>query len=236
MSFAIGVMCKPPRVGFSKTRLASALGADAAAALSAAFLRDVASAVEAVPAALGRVCFGVYCPSGAEAEIRELLPRDFGLLLRTGADIGAALLEATRHFVAEGYEGAILVNGDSPTLPTEPLVKAIEALRRPGDRVAYGPAADGGYYLIGLKHPHDHLFHDVPWSTPDVLRTSVQRAAEMEIETVLLDTWYDGDDATTLDVLIAECAGSPPPFARTGLAGHRAAATCAVLVERGLLP
>ncbi|MGA8381111.1 MAG: DUF2064 domain-containing protein [Stellaceae bacterium] len=30
-----------------------------------------------------------------------------------------------------------------------------------------GPAEDGGYYLLGMKAPHIHLFEDIAWSTGD---------------------------------------------------------------------
>ncbi|MBI3705048.1 MAG: hypothetical protein HY244_14675 [Rhizobiales bacterium] len=50
---AIGIMCKVPQPGYTKTRLAASLGATAAAELSTCFLRDVAAAIEAVPERLG---------------------------------------------------------------------------------------------------------------------------------------------------------------------------------------
>ena len=58
-----------------------------------------------------------------------------------------------------GHDCVLLVNGDSPTLPPRLLVQAIETLREPGDRMVLGPASDGGYYLIGLKHPHQAAVH-----------------------------------------------------------------------------
>ena len=64
---AIGIICKAPQPGRSKTRLATAIGVAAASELSACFLRDVAAAIEAVPEALGRRGYGVYAPAGAEA-------------------------------------------------------------------------------------------------------------------------------------------------------------------------
>ena len=53
-SAAIGVMCKAPRPGETKTRLAAIIDAARAAELSACFLRDVAAAIEAVPESVGR--------------------------------------------------------------------------------------------------------------------------------------------------------------------------------------
>ena len=226
---ALGIMCKAPRPGASKTRLASLVGAERAAALSACFLRDVAAAIELVPEGLGRKGYGLYAPAGAERELRALLPISFGLVLQADADFGVVLCNAVRHLLAAGHGSAILVNADSPTLPPALLSAAIEALRRPGDRVVLGPAIDGGYCLIGLKAAHGRLFQDIPWSTADVFRLTCERAREIALAVTVLPVWYDVDDAETFSHLERELAGTPPPFAEAGLAGAPAAATRALL-------
>jgi uncharacterized protein len=147
---AIGIMCKAPEPGRSKTRLATAIGVVAASELSACFLRDVAAAIEAVPEALGRRGYGVYAPAGAEHIMRPLFPESFKLMLQAGVDLGEALFGATRDLLAAGHDCVLLINGDSPTLPPRLLVQAVGILREPGDRMVLGPASDGGYYLIGL--------------------------------------------------------------------------------------
>src|SRR2546427_12958515 len=85
-------MCKAPQPSRSKTRLAKAVGVVAASELSACFLRDVAAAIEAVPEALGRRGYGVYGPAGAEHIMRQLLPAEFGLLLRASDGLGHVLI------------------------------------------------------------------------------------------------------------------------------------------------
>jgi rSAM/selenodomain-associated transferase 1 len=226
---ALGIMCKAPRPGACKTRLAALLGSERAAGLSACFLRDVAAAIEGVPERLGRRGYGIYAPAGAETDLRALLPPSFQLVLQADADFGAVLLNATRHLLDAGHSCAVLVNADSPTLPPRLLVDALAALRRPGDRVVLGPAVDGGYCLIGLKAAHGRLFQDIPWSTPDVFRATRERAGEIALPEVVLPAWYDVDDAETFGYLEAELAGIPPPFASAGLVGGAAAATRAFL-------
>src|SRR5215469_7620578 len=71
---AIGIVCKAPQAGLSKTRLAKTVGAVAASELSACFLRDVAAAIEAVPETVGRKGYVVYAPAGTEQVLRELFP------------------------------------------------------------------------------------------------------------------------------------------------------------------
>jgi rSAM/selenodomain-associated transferase 1 len=215
---AIGIICKAPQPGRAKTRLATAIGAIAASELSACFLRDVAAAIDAVPESLGRRGYGVYAPAGAEHIMRELLPTTFGLQLQVGDDLGDVLLGAARDFLRDGHASVLLVNGDSPTLPTRFLVQAIEALREPGDRMVLGPASDGGYYLIGLKLPHEHLFTRIAWGTDTVARATRERAAEIGLATTLLPEWYDIDDVETLGWLKDELAGHSTRFQGGGLA------------------
>jgi rSAM/selenodomain-associated transferase 1 len=215
---AIGIICKAPLPGRSKTRLATAIGADAASKLSACFLRDVAAAIEAVPQALGRRGYGVYAPAGAEDLMRQLLPAGFELLLQTGKDLGYVLFGATLTMLDAGHDCVLLVNGDSPTLPTRFLVQAIETLREGGDRMVLGPASDGGYYLIGLKYPHRQLFADIAWGTDTVARVTCERAAEIGLATTLLPEWYDVDDIQTLRWLKDELAGRSTRFVGGGMA------------------
>jgi rSAM/selenodomain-associated transferase 1 len=215
---AIGIICKAPQPGRSKTRLATVIGDVAASELSACFLRDVAAAIEAVPEALGRRGYGVYAPAGAEHIMRQLLPVTFGLLLQVGDDLGDVLFGATRDLLIDGHDCVLLVNGDSPTLPARFLVQAIATLREPGDRMVLGPASDGGYYLIGLKHPHRQLFTQIAWGTETVARSTCERAAEIGLAMALLPEWYDIDDIETLGWLKDELAGSSARFRGGGLA------------------
>ena len=106
--------------------------------------------------------------------------------------------------LARGHQSAVVVNADGPTLPTARLVRAAVALEAEGDRVVLGPADDGGYYLLGVKAAHAHLFADIGWSTDSVATTTRVRAAELGLEVVELPSWYDVDDPESLNRLAAE--------------------------------
>jgi rSAM/selenodomain-associated transferase 1 len=224
---AIGIMCKAPQSGHSKTRLAANIGAAGAAQLSACFLRDVAATIESLPQDLGRKGYGVYAPAGAEADLRQLFPTSFDLLLQVDSEFGNVLHGATRDLLAMGHDCVVLVNGDSPTLPSALLTAAINALRKRGDRMVLGPASDGGYYLIGLKHAYRRLFEGIDWGTQVVAEQTLRRANELELECVKLPEWYDIDDSETLDWLRCELAGRSARFR----GGGAALATRACLAE-----
>lgn len=230
MTVALGIMCKAPRPGQTKTRLAAIIGAERAAALSGCFLRDVADTIAALPEALGWQGYGIYAPSGAEAELRALLPASFRLLLQEGTDFGKVLATVARRLLnTPEHDAMVLINSDSPTLPPTLLSQAVEAMRREGDRVVLGPATDGGYTLIGLKHDHPELFADIPWSTPDVFRLTLERAASIGLPVETVPVWYDVDDELTLQYLRDELAGHALPFATSGLVGGPARATRALV-------
>ncbi|MBV8805328.1 MAG: TIGR04282 family arsenosugar biosynthesis glycosyltransferase [Sinobacteraceae bacterium] len=230
--YAFAVMVKAPRTGEVKTRLIPPLSAEEASLLSACFIKDILAnlllASESVPAD----CHIAYSPPGTEALFRDFIPQQIGMLPPRSVGLANSLPDATEDLIARGYEGVCLVNADSPTLPTSLLIEAITSLQAPGDRVVLGPATDGGYYLIGIKHPHRHLFHDIAWSTERVFQQTLERAASIGLEVVTLPPWYDVDDAASLNWLCGELFGGrrPPPCI---LDGYRASQTRDYL--RGLL-
>jgi uncharacterized protein len=224
---AIAIVCKTPAPGQSKTRLCPPLRPEEGAALSACFIRDLSATVEEVARDGGVFGYAVYTPAGTEAQLRGLLPATFRLLLQCEGDLGVRLIVATRALLAR-HAGVILVNGDSPTLPASILRAAVDAARRGG--VVLSPALDGGYTLIGLSHPHERLFVDIPWSTPQVHQKTVERAQEIGVPVTNVPGWYDVDDAASLALLQAELAGEPLPFAPAG-SGAAAPATRSYLAR-----
>lgn len=230
---AIGIICKTPRPGASKTRLLSLLGPDAAAELAGCFLRDISSVIESIPVALGYRGYAIYAPEGSEATLRTFVPATFGLVCRRDATLGVVLSSATEHLLAVGHDVVVLVNADSPTMPSELIASAIAAAREPGDRVVLGPATDGGYYLIALKVAHRHLFHDIAWSTPAVFAQTVDRANEHGLEVRQLPPWYDVDDAASLRALIEELHMGQLPANLARHPSEAATATRTFLAQRG---
>ncbi|MGI8839066.1 MAG: TIGR04282 family arsenosugar biosynthesis glycosyltransferase [Pyrinomonadaceae bacterium] len=220
---ALAMMIKVPRAGTSKTRLVPPLSADEAAALSVCLLRDTAANIAGTSSQGSADGVAVYTPVGAEAAFNNLLPETFSLLAQRGEGFGERLFYAAEDLLRVGYESLCLIDSDSPTLPATLLRQAVEALARPGDRVVLGATVDGGYYLIGLKNGHRHLFANIDWSTPSVLSQTIERAAEINLEVELLPVWYDVDDGATLAYLCAELFSSNGEGVdRNGLRGYNA--------------
>jgi rSAM/selenodomain-associated transferase 1 len=238
---AIAVMAKAPQAGRSKTRLVPPLLPEQAAALSAAFLRDVTENMALAARDLPIHGFAAYAPLGLETLFDGHLAAHTGLILADGrADMspgvqgfGRCLLHAIQTLLAQGYGAACVLNSDSPNLPTGLLAHAAHLLALPGDRAVLGPAEDGGYYLLGLKAAHAHLFEDIAWSTDTVARDTVLRAQAIGLPLVTLPTWYDVDDAASLARLAEDFLRARP--APDMLPPYAAPATRACLAGFGYL-
>lgn len=208
-SCGIAVMAKASEPGRTKTRLVPPLRPDEAAAFNTAFLRDVSANLQAATRAAavqgysigGYMAFG---PPGTEGFFRGTLPPGIGLIEAWYPNFGDCLFTAIEGLFAAGHDAAVVLNSDSPTLPTALLTETAAVLARPGDRIVIGPSSDGGYYLLGIKRPHRRLFEDVDWSTDRVARQSIERASEIGLEVHKLPVWYDVDDKHALRLLHAE--------------------------------
>ena len=200
------LFAKPPRAGRVKTRLAESLGPEGAARLYASFLRDAAETARALSEARSGV--SLVCEWALEQgetldefPLTDWLPGPFLHRAQTGADLGARMAAALGRPLAFGRR-AVLIGTDFPDLPHEVLGDAFEKLES-GDApgIALGPAADGGYYLIGMNRFLPEIFTGIPWSTSGVLSRTMERAGALGAGTALLPEWRDVDDADDLEAL-----------------------------------
>lgn len=201
------VVAKRPAPGQTKTRLSPPLSPSQAAALYECFLRDTLNLVRQVPGVKRAI---TYLPVWEGAYFSSLAP-DFELLQQEGLDLGARLDNALNHYLQGGYRKALIMDSDSPNLPTSYLISAYAMLEE-ADAVI-GPCDDGGYYLIGLKRPCPRLLRGVRMSTPNVTADTLVIAAEENLRVGLLPAWYDVDDHLSLRRLYAELTAAPGPIA-----------------------
>lgn len=200
-----GLMCKPPRPGQSKTRLAARIGDAQASRLARAFLADSADKVAGLAGAANLRLTAFYRPEDAAEEIAEIIGPAWPCVFCDAEDLGAAMLAALAQLLRENPAGAIIMGADLPTLPPEYITAAATLLRQGDARSGViGPSADGGYYLIGIKSLEvAPLFAPMAWSMPDVLAQTKARAKENGITLHELPQWRDIDEADDLDWLAA---------------------------------
>ena len=202
---ALCIMAKAPETGQVKTRLCPPLSPAEAAELCRCFLLDKIAQVRVVERAEPVVA---YAPEGA-APVFEALAPGFTLVPQRGGELTARLVSVLDRLFADGCEAVILIDSDTPTLPTGLLERAVTLLASGAHDLVLGPSEDGGYYLIGLRRPQPELFEGMPWSTPAVLEETLRRARALGLSALRLPPWYDVDTGADLARLTAELATEP---------------------------
>ncbi len=186
------MMAKAPVPGRVKTHLCPPLSSNQAARLARAFAAD-SWAVVAELAPVRRVLV-IDGDPGCLPTISD----DTETWAQTGGDLGARMEAAARRALATA-SAVVLIGTDAPGLPPALLQRAF-ALLRTHDAVV-GPAADGGYYLLGLSSAPDGLLAELPWSSPRTRQATVARLRERNLSVVELAPWFDVDDAADLRLL-----------------------------------
>jgi len=203
MTNVLLVVAKRPFPGHTKTRLSPPLSPRDAADLYENFLRDTLDIIRLVPDVQPMIA---YSPLEEEFYFRSLAP-DFALLPQQGDNLETRLDNALTHCLMDGYQKAVIMDSDSPTLPAAYLAQAFTALDEAD--VVLGPCTDGGYYLIGLNDPQPGLLRGVQMSTPHVVRDTLNLAAADGLSVIQLPLWYDVDTAVELERLKRELASLP---------------------------
>ncbi|MHC1791697.1 TIGR04282 family arsenosugar biosynthesis glycosyltransferase [Solidesulfovibrio sp.] len=168
---ALLVMVKAPLPGQVKTRLAAAIGDAAALAAYRAMVATVLAAADAS----GLPLTIVFTPAEALETVTGLCGPGRRYQPQAGGDLGARMDAALARALADGADAALLVGSDLPLLTGDRLRQAAAALEN--TPAVLGPAADGGYYLIGFTRAgyRPEVFRDIPWSTPAVADLTLAR-------------------------------------------------------------
>lgn len=203
-SCAIAVMAKASMPGRVKTRLMPVVSAELAADLNTAFLRDIADNLLRAASHVYISPQMAFAPAGSEPFFARTLPPGIGLIETVAPDFGQCLAHPIDVLLGRGYGSACVLNSDSPTLPVAYIIAAATVLAADDDRAVIGPSIDGGYYLLGLKRPHPELFQGIDWSTERVFAQTLERARAIDLPVTVLPSWYDVDDAGSLQLLIGE--------------------------------
>jgi rSAM/selenodomain-associated transferase 1 len=187
---AVAIMAKTPRAGEVKTRLCPPLSLAEAAELYRCFLLDKIAQVNALQRATPVVS---YSPTDAKQWFEDLTPSHFLLIPQRGDDLGARILSTFDQLFRHGYTQVMVIDSDTPTLPTVCLEQALELMAERHNDVVLGPTEDGGYYLIGLRRAHRELFEHMPWSTSQVFTETRRRSLQRGLTVACTAYWYDVD-------------------------------------------
>ncbi|MCP5366138.1 MAG: TIGR04282 family arsenosugar biosynthesis glycosyltransferase [Hyphomicrobiales bacterium] len=176
------VFVKQPRLGRVKTRLAADIGAVAAWRFYRQMLRTVLP-----PLARDRRwrTWLAVTPDGAPGP----WPVDVPIIDQGPGDLGARMARPF-HVLPPGP--VVIVGTDVPAVTPARIARAFRAL---GNHDAvFGPATDGGYWLVGLRRrPRvSDPFRGVRWSTAQALADTLANLAGLRV--AFVDTLSDVDD------------------------------------------
>ncbi|MFD0905828.1 TIGR04282 family arsenosugar biosynthesis glycosyltransferase, partial [Actinomadura sediminis] len=197
------VIAKEPVPGRVKTRLTPAYTPAEAAELAAAALADTLDAVAAAPAGRRTLVLdgapGAWLPPGV-----EVIPQR-----------GGGLDERLANAFADAFAGdgagrpLVLIGMDTPQVTPALLAAAAGALD--GRDAVFGPAADGGFWLLGLRRPDARLLRGVPMSRPDTGAAQLARLRGAGLRVATLPELTDVD--TPRDAAGGAAGGGAPRFA-----------------------
>lgn len=190
MDSAIAVFVRHPTPGKVKTRLAAGLGDQAAADFySECAQHSIRQATQAKAD-----CFVFF--SVAEEEnlvkdwlaphrnrIKGFIPQVQDASGNLGVRLAGCIQAVMRASAAPHYKRVLIVGSDIPDVDTTIFDEALRLLC--DFQVVFGPALDGGYYLIGLSSSSSEamslteLFSDIPWSTDMVLSKNMSNAVKL---------------------------------------------------------
>ena len=201
MPNALVIVAKAPVVGQVKTRLCPPLSAAEATELFRCFLVDTVARACTVPEV--QVCLA-FTPADSEELFRALLPFPLRYLTQRGNSLGERLVNIFADLLKGGFSRVVIMDSDSPTLPTSYLQEAFAVLGDLKQDAVFGPCSDGGYYLVGARAVHPGLFENITWSTSTVLSETLDQARHHNLNVALLPPWYDVDNGADLQKLAVE--------------------------------
>jgi hypothetical protein len=201
----LALFAKAPVPGQVKTRLATTISLESAAALYEAMLLDILDQHETE-----RDCARAlwFAPADAREWFERVAPAGYRLLSQTGSSLAERMAALFRFHGDEGFDRIVLRGTDSPTLPLERIDDAFRALERA--ELALCPDRDGGYNLIGLRGACDGLFA-LELSHAGVLSQTLANARALGLRAELLPAHHDVDTHADLLRLLPELDPSLTP-------------------------
>ncbi len=187
------VFARLPLPGQAKTRLVPALGENGAAALATRMLHHAVT--QAVRADLGPVEL-CMTPQSAHPLVRDVATAHPIQVADQGpGDLGERMHRALGRRLRTSPK-ALLIGTDAPALDTVRLREASAAL----DEVdaVFIPALDGGYALIGLRHPEPRLLLGMTWSQSQVMQQTRDRLRRANLRWAELPPVADVDEPADL--------------------------------------
>jgi len=187
---ALLIFIKNPIKGTAKTRLAATIGDDAALEVYQELLAYTRLITEASTA--DKHLFYNRFIDAEDAWDNTTFQKK----LQIQGDLGAKMLAAFQQIFGEGYQKAVIIGSDCGDLTTDIIEQAFKALDT--HEVVFGPAQDGGYYLLGMSELHNCIFQNKSWSTAILRKETVEELDALQISHTNLVELNDIDEYADL--------------------------------------
>ncbi len=185
MKKALIIFVRNPEKGKVKTRLAATIGEERALSIYLELLTHT----HTIAAAADADKFIFYAD---EVRVDDCwVGARFSKELQGDYDLGRKMKEAFSIVFEKGYQQAIIIGSDCLELSTAIIEEAFEVLKQKD--IVLGPAADGGYYLLGMTKLVALIFENKEWSTETVFNQTVEDLQRENISYSALITLTDVD-------------------------------------------
>lgn len=125
-------------------------------------------------------------------------------------DLGAKMRQAYEHAFALGFDQVIGIGSDLPEISSTIINQAFQQLAN--NDTVFGPAKDGGYYLLGMNTFQASIFENKPWSTESLLKVTVEELEDKGCSTALLGELNDVDTLEDLKAYSINSYGTLDSF------------------------
>ena len=187
------IFTRNPKLGKCKTRLAATIGDQAALDIYLILMRHTAEITKDLNCSK-EVYYSEEVPEN------DFWDKDnYAKQLQKGNDLGERMYNAFKSGFQKGYKKIILIGSDIYDLNSETIEEAFVEIEN-ADFVI-GPAADGGYYLVGMKTLNNEIFQNKNWGTETVLEDTLNNLNHKKVK--LLEIKNDIDvyeDLEDIDV------------------------------------
>jgi len=191
------IFTRYPESGKVKTRLIPECGETGAAEVHFDMTRHILGMAGDL-ATLDGIEVEIHFAGGDNTRMAQLFGNGLTLVEQVTGDLGQRMLGSFSSAFRIGMDRVILIGTDCPGITRGILIRAFELLDT--HDCVFGPACDGGYYLIGLKRATPRLFSNIPWSDPSTLLTTLAAAKRLNLSYALMEKLQDVDRPEDLPV------------------------------------
>lgn len=181
---ALILFVRNPVLGKVKTRLAATIGNEKALAVYCHLLNQTKNITQQT----GFAKYVFYSDQVTENDLWN----GYEKRLQKGLNLGERIMNAFEELFNRNYQHVCIIGSDCIDLTAPVLNEAFNSLYT--NEVVIGPAADGGYYLVGMQAPLKKIFDGKLWGSASVYTETLKDIGLNNLSVHILKTLNDIDE------------------------------------------